>query len=169
MGASATRPAFADAEPRRIALDENTIRRFRIEPGWRFGMQKRVEWSDVDAFSHVNHLVYMRWCEEVRNAYLEELGLPRITPASAGVVIKSIRFDYHAPLGFMDDIVVTARTTAIRKTSFRMDYAVWKDGLVGRGDAICILMINDTGERVPVSDALRQAMTGRDEAREETS
>jgi hypothetical protein len=43
-----------------------------------------------------------------------------------------------------------------------MAFSVWSRGLVGRGHAICIWMRNDTGERVPLSDALRTKILAKD-------
>lgn len=146
------------------AISPAIRRRYGVEPGWGFGIEKRVEWADVDAFSHVNHVVYLRWCEEARNVYLKEMGLPRITPDTTGVVIKDVFLEYRQPLGFENLVLVTARTMSMRNTSFRMEYAVWKNGMSARGEATCVLMISNTGERVPIPEGIRAAMAGRDGA-----
>lgn len=136
----------------------------RIEPGWWFGIRRRAEWRDTDGFGHVNHLAYLAWCEEARNRYLEAIGLPRLSATVPGPVVKAVSFAYEAPLGYGDEVVVTARTASFRRTSFCMAYAVWHCGLVGRGTALCVLMVNASGERVPIPDSVRVEMVTRDGA-----
>jgi hypothetical protein len=50
-----------------------------------------------------------------------------------------------------------------------MAFSVWSRGLVGRGHAICIWMRNDSGERVPLSDALRAEILAKDNAHDTRS
>jgi hypothetical protein len=77
-------------------------------------------------------------------------------------VVREVGFSYERPLGLADEILVATRIDWIRRTSFQMAFSVWSRGLVGRGHAICIWMRNDTGERVPLSDALRTKILAKD-------
>ena len=71
---------------------------------------------------------------------------------------------YLTPLAYADRIVVTARTLSLRRTSFRMEYPAWAEGCSAVGTALCVLMVNATGERVPIPDAVRTRMIEHDGA-----
>lgn len=154
----------AEAAPE---LDGALRAAFGVEPGWRLGVRHRVRWSEVDAFGHVNHAAYLEWFEEARNRYLEAVGLPPISYATPGAVLAHVEVDYRRPLAYPDEILVTARTRAVRRTSLTMEYAVWRDGLVASCTARFVLIVNATGERVPVPPEMRRRLVEWDGAGEE--
>jgi acyl-CoA thioester hydrolase len=150
------------------AVSDDARVRFGVEGAWFHARHHRVRWSEVDMFGHANHAAYLGWFEDVRNAYLEALGLT-ITATTPGPVLAQVEVRYLKPLGHNTDILVTARTMALRTTSFTMDYAVWSDGCAARGSARCVLMINATGERVALPETLRATFVARDGAIVETA
>jgi acyl-CoA thioester hydrolase len=148
-------------------LDDATRQAFGVEPGWWFGTRHRVRWSEVDPFGHANHAAYLEWFEEARNRYLEAVGLPSLSAATPGPVLMQVEARYAKPLAYGDEILVTARTTSLRRTSVTMEYAVWRDGRVASCVAIFVLIVAATGERTPIPPAVREAMLARDGARQE--
>src|SRR5262245_47365958 len=139
-------------------LNEESRARYGVEPGWWFAKAFETRWSELDPFGHVNNGTYLMWCEETRNAYFEALGVPNFTADAPGPVLKDVGFTYDRPLGHGEKILVTGRVAWVRRTSFRMEFAVWNGARVGHGHALCVWMVNTTGERVAVSDALRNRM-----------
>ena len=134
------------------------VRKHQVEPGWWFGVRHTAQWRDTDGYGHINHRAYLAWCEEARNRYLEAVGLPRLAIDQPSPVLKSISFEYAKSLRYGDEIVTTAAVISLRTTSFRMRYAVWHYGIVGRGEALIILMLNSTGERISIPKQARQKM-----------
>jgi len=137
-----------------------------VEPGWSFAIRHRVRWSECDPFGHANHRAYFEWFEEARNRYLEAVGLAPLSPNLPGPVIAETSIRYHRPLAYADEILVSARTVRLGRTSFEMEYAIWRDGLCAIGRAVLILVINATGEKTPLSHELRECILARDSARE---
>src|SRR5947199_124291 len=90
-------------------------------------------------------------------------GLP-LSPDTPGPVIAETSIRYHRPLVYADEILVTARTVRLGRTSFEMEYAVWRDGLCALGRAVLILVINATGEKAPLPPDLRERILARDPA-----
>jgi acyl-CoA thioester hydrolase len=96
--------------------------------------------------------------------------LPRSGRAGAvvtddtGPVIAETGIRYHRPLAYTDEILVSARTVRLGRTSFEMEYAAWRDGLCALGRAVLILIINATGEKVHLSPELRERILARDPA-----
>lgn len=135
---------------------------YGIEPGWSFAIRHRVRWSECDPFGHANHRAYFEWFEEARNRYLEEVGLSPLSRDTPGPVIAETGIRYHRPLAYADEIIVSARTTRLGRTSFEMEYAVWCDGLCALGRAVLILVVNATGEKTPLPPELRANIIARD-------
>jgi len=136
--------------------------RFGIEPGWSFAILHRVRWSECDPFGHANHRAYFEWFEEARNRYLESVGLAPLSPTTPGPVIAETGIRYDQPLAYADEILVSARTIRLGRTSFEMEYGAWRDGLCALGRAVLILMVNVSGEKVPLPPELRERILAHD-------
>jgi acyl-CoA thioester hydrolase len=142
--------------------------RFRLDPGWSFGRERLVEWSDVDGFRHANHTAFLLWFEAARNLYLESVGLPRHSVDTPGPVMLSLEARYLRPLAYHDAVLVTARVKSMRRTSLVMEYAAWSEaGCHATCSAVLVLMINATGEKVAIPDAVRAAIRTLDASEEE--
>jgi acyl-CoA thioester hydrolase len=140
--------------------------RYGVEPGWSFGIAHRVRWSECDPFKHANHRAYFEWFEEARNRYLEAVGLAPLSANTAGPVIAETSIRYRRPLAYAEEILVSARTIRLGRTSFEMEYGVWRDGLCALGRAVLILIVNATGEKMPLPPELRENILARDPAAE---
>ncbi len=63
-----------------------------------------IRWRDLDAFNHVNHIVFLTYLEEVRDEWLS-----RVLEDAAlvwGYVIARVEIDYRRELTLEDDVVV---------------------------------------------------------------
>ena len=135
---------------------------FGVAPGWSFAIRHRVRWSECDPFGHANHRAYFEWFEEARNRYLEAVGLAPLSPNSPGPVIAETGIRYDRPLAYADEILVSARTVRLGRTSFEMEYAVWRGGLCALGRAVLILVVNATGTKTPLAPVLCERILARD-------
>jgi acyl-CoA thioester hydrolase len=111
-----------------------------------------------------NHRAYFEWFEEARDRYLEAVGLAALAPTTPGPVIAETGIRYHRPLAYADEILVSARTVRLGRTSFEMEYAAWRNGLCALGRAVLILVVNATGEKVPLPPELRGRILAREPA-----
>jgi YbgC/YbaW family acyl-CoA thioester hydrolase len=98
---------YVDAKTGRpINLPEEEIIKFRLEhprvfPFERFPkiapveasftMQRQVEWMDLDAYEHVNNVVYVNYAEEAAAQDLSTRGWPPAKLAEAGLMITTRR------------------------------------------------------------------------------
>ena len=63
-----------------------------------------IRWRDLDAFNHVNHIVFLTYLEEVRD---EWLGRVLADPALVwGYVIARVEIDYRRELTLENDVIV---------------------------------------------------------------
>lgn len=136
-------------------LTDSLKSRYGVDDGWGFAMERRARWNEVDGLGHVNNTSYLIYFEDARNTYLECAGLPPLSATTPSPVMALSSQRYISPLVFKDHFLVTARATRIGNTSFTMEYAAWRDGLVAQCEATLVLMINATGEKTRVPDDVR--------------
>ena len=88
-------------------------------------IQLPILWGEMDAFEHVNNVVYFRWFESARIAYFEKIGFSGMRDTSGiGPILGSTRCHFRIPLAYPDTISVGARVTEIRSDRFTMEYVV---------------------------------------------
>ena len=80
-------------------------------------------WGDLDAFGHVNNLVYMRWAEAGRIEYLLRVGqLPELPPSGVAPILASVKCDYRRVMNYPDTVLIGTRISRIGNSSFQMDH-----------------------------------------------
>lgn len=102
-----------------------------------------ILWGNQDAFGHVNNVVYFRWFESARVAYLNDTGLQALmSQANLGPILASIKCDFRRQLNFPDTVLVGARITRIGNKSLSMEHALYSDALqaiAATADSVVVL------------------------------
>ena len=100
-------------------------------PGLRFPMPLR--WSDMDAYGHVNNVVFLRLLEDARvMAFHGHDSEDGGTMVDTGVLVARHEIEYVAPLQWRPEPVsIDLWVTDIRGASFDMGYEVLDDGPAG--------------------------------------
>jgi len=84
-----------------------------------------VAWGEMDAFQHVNNIVYLRYFESVRIAYFEQLGFMEVMERTGiGPILSETRCRYRKSLTYPDTVFVGARVSEIGQDRFAMQYCV---------------------------------------------
>lgn len=125
-----------------------------------------IQWSDMDAFGHVNNARYFTWFEAARIAYMTRVGLVGSgmrKPEGKGVgpIVAATNAEYLRPVVYPAELVVGARVTRIGTTSFTMEYAVEdaNTGLIyARGGAVMVTLRYADHQKVPVPAEVRAAI-----------
>ena len=132
--------------PLLLPLTGDALRAAGVPPPYRLGQADRVRFRELDVLDHVNNAVYLSWFEGFRIAYFRHFRVGDYeTPGARPVfVLKGVSVDYRAPLHLEDVYVVAGRVRAHRRTSFTMEYGVWRDGaLCATSEAVICLMEDD--------------------------
>jgi acyl-CoA thioester hydrolase len=121
-----------------------------------------VQWGDQDSFSHVNNVVYLRWCETARIAYLERIGLwEMLRSKGIGCIVAHLGCNYFQPVAFPDTVRIGAKVTRIGNSSFKMEHAVFSDalGLVADADSTLVIYDYNVKKSCPMPEEIRVAIT----------
>jgi acyl-CoA thioester hydrolase len=85
----------------------------------------RVNWGDMDAFRHVNNVVYFRYLENARVAYGEKAGTAdRMETEGLGPILKWTDCKYIRPMAYPDTALVGTRALGIEGGELKMGYTV---------------------------------------------
>jgi acyl-CoA thioester hydrolase len=85
-----------------------------------------IAWGEMDAFQHVNNIVYFRYFETARIAYFRKIGYTRLMKETGvGPILADTRCRYRIPLTFPDTVRVGARISEVGEDRFLMNYRVF--------------------------------------------
>jgi acyl-CoA thioester hydrolase len=121
-----------------------------------------VQWGDQDAFGHINNVVYIRWFESARIAYLEQSGLdPLLLQHGLGPILANVSCNYRRQLLYPDTVTIGARITRLGRTSLTMRHAVLshaQQAIVADGDSIVVTFNYKTQQSVEIPQDVREAI-----------
>ena len=104
---------------------------------------ERVRFGDLDAMRHLNNVVFLRYFETARIAYLREL-IPAHDPAHPerdefGVIFAECHINYRSPVHFDEEVAVQCAIGNVRRSSFRVEFEMRVDGrLVAEGYGVLV-------------------------------
>lgn len=118
-----------------------------------------VAWGEMDAFQHVNNIVYLRYSESARIAYLERAGLGDILKTTGiGPILASIQCRYKFPLTYPDTVRVGVRASEIGVDRFTAEFRIVStrhQRIAAEGDCVIVSYDFRIGSKVPLPDTMR--------------
>jgi acyl-CoA thioester hydrolase len=92
----------------------------------RFAYRCPLRWADMDAFGHVNNVVFLRYLEEARIEFMFRLAPGDGSPSfSGGSVVSRHEIDYKLPLVHRySPVLIELWVTEIRAASLTVAYEV---------------------------------------------
>lgn len=138
-----------------------------FEPRAPFTIDQPVAWSELDAYRHVNHAVYLTYFENGRFHYFEVVGVTAMHEAEGkGPILARCEIDYLAPVEFPDRLLVKTWASEIGNTSFVLESEIWscRDArAVARGRFV-IVLVDYEGDyaKVRVPEPVRAAIRALD-------
>lgn len=118
-----------------------------------------VAWGEMDAFGHVNNVVYFRYFESARIAYFERLQmLDYMRESGIGPIVASLQCRFRAPLTYPDTLSVGVRAHSLETDRFTMDYCVVSHKLAkvaAEGSGVVVMYDYKALTKAPLPDVLR--------------
>ena len=121
-----------------------------------------VAWGEMDAFQHVNNIIYLRYAESARIACLERAGLgDTLQTTGIGPILASIQCRYKFPLTYPDTVRVGVRVSEIGVDRFTMVYRIVSarhQRIAAEGDSVIVSYDYRLGSKVPLPETMRTAI-----------
>ena len=122
-----------------------------------------IQWGDMDAFGHVNNVVYIRWFESARIDLLDTLkSTVTMTPGGIGPILASIKCDYKKQLHFPDTVHIGSRVGKTGRSSMKVEHTVFSERLnsvAAYGTSALVVFDYQANRPVRIPDELRQALS----------
>ncbi|MBV8340567.1 MAG: acyl-CoA thioesterase, partial [Candidatus Eremiobacteraeota bacterium] len=95
-----------------------------VHTKFRFQRPIKVIFRDLDGMRHVNHAVYLTYCEAARNEYwIEITGIRNVDEYD--FVLAELTARYLAPAQLGDELLVSCGVTELRRSSFLMGHEIY--------------------------------------------
>lgn len=126
---------------------------------------ERVRFGDLDANRHLNNVVFLRYFESARIDYLRRL-VPAHDPtdpeaAGFGTIFAECHINYRSPVRFDQEVAVTCRIGAVRRSSFRVEFEMRvEQRLVAEGYGVLVGFDYTAEQAAPLPDDLRTRLEG---------
>ena len=115
-----------------------------FERAWPVSVRIPVAWGEMDAFGHVNNVVYFRYFESARIACFERVGYTELVrERGIGPILAHTDCRFRLPLEYPDTVTAATRIAEIGSDDFVMRYAVFSHrrarlAAEGSGRIVCL-------------------------------
>lgn len=122
-----------------------------------------VQWGDMDAFAHVNNVMYLRWFETARIAYFERLAAgTKWNFSTVRPILARATVDYRLPITFPDTVELAATVVKLGNTSITMAYRAHSQrqgsALAAEGEAIVVWLDAVSGAKIALPAELQEGI-----------
>jgi acyl-CoA thioester hydrolase len=124
---------------------------------------ERVRFGDLDAMRHLNNVVFLRYFETARIAYLREL-VPGHDPANPeadafGLIFAECHINYRSPVVFDEVVDVTCTIGNVKRSSFRVEFEMRVGSrLAAEGYGVLVGFDYTAQQASPLPDELRERL-----------
>jgi acyl-CoA thioester hydrolase len=123
---------------------------------FRFRLDIRVVFGEIDYYRHVNNVAYMRWMETARIDYCG-VAFDRPLGAPQNVIMASQDFHYERQAAFGEHMVMGCRCSRLGTKSLDLTYELWRGNeRVGRGVSALVAFDYAANSSIRVPDEWRR-------------
>jgi acyl-CoA thioester hydrolase len=121
-----------------------------------------ILWGHMDAFQHVNNIMYFRFFESARIRYFEEIGfLKEREQEGVGPILASTGCKYISPLTYPDRIKIGAKTVSLEEDRFEMQYLIvsaQQKSVAATGEAKIVSYDYNNGKKVNLPNQIKESI-----------
>ncbi len=120
-----------------------------------------IAWGDMDAFGHVNNIVFFRFFETARIRYFEEIGLTAyMKQTGIGPILAETSCKFKKPLFYPETIKVCTAVSQINESGFIMDYKIIDSfgETAALGEARIVIFDYSSSKKIDMPEQIRTAI-----------
>ncbi len=122
-----------------------------------------VAWGDMDAFGHVNNVMYFRYFESARVAYFDRVKLMEgMIETGDGAILASTECNYRIPLTYPDTVSVGAKVVEIGDDRFVMRHAAFShryNKIAAEGTAVLVSYSYRKNKKIMIPEDMRRRVS----------
>lgn len=119
---------------------------------------QQVAWGDMDAFGHVNNVVYYTYAQNARIHYNRQLKLFNEKTFS---VMAASSCQYFKPVTHPDILWIGVQVKKIGNTSLTHEYTYYSTAMntvVARGESVLVYLDKDSGQKKNIDESRKAAI-----------
>ncbi len=120
-----------------------------------------IAWGDMDAYQHVNNVVYFRYFENARIPWLDKVGWDTIEVDGIGPILHSTSARYRRALTYPDRILIGVRAIEVQLDRATVEYRIVStklNALAADGQAVIVSYDYSASKKCPIPEGVRKAM-----------
>ena len=120
--------------------------------------EQKVAWGDMDAFGHVNNVMYYRYIESARIEYFDRLN---VFDQDVLTVVASSQCKYLKPVFYPDVLHIGARVEEMRNSAIRMHYVLFsqqQQQIVADREAVIVFVDKVAMKKALIPQQLRKVI-----------
>ncbi len=125
-------------------------------------VQLTVAWGEMDAFNHVNNVVYFRYFETARIAYFDQINYTKFMEKHGkGPILASTSCRFRKPLQYPDHLIIGARVSDLQADRFTMQYRIVSrqlNAIAADGEGLVVSYDYTTQQKTSLPDDIRTAI-----------
>ena len=127
-------------------------------------ISQTIEWGDMDAAQHVNNIVYLRYFENARIEFFNQIGfMDFMGEVGIGPILAEVTCQYKTPLTFPDNVKITARILpdSFTEYGFVMQHLVFSEKLqriAAEGTSRIVCYDYKSKQKALISSELREKL-----------
>lgn len=119
----------------------------------------RIDWSEIDAYGHINNLAIQRYVQSARVHYLERIGMFPVDKAlNLGPVLASTSCQFRRQLHYPGTVRVESWTDHVGGSSFHMRHHVFNGAgeLVAEAHDVLVMFDFTKNAKHAIPDVFRE-------------
>ncbi|ABE73885.1 acyl-CoA thioesterase [Psychrobacter cryohalolentis] len=120
--------------------------------------QQPIHWGEMDAFNHLNNVVYYRYAESARIGYLQALGM---FDGNMVTVLAQSSCQYLHPVIFPDILLLGVRCQRLGTTSIVIEYSYYSKAqaaIVATAEAVIVRLESNGQDKKPWTNEERERL-----------
>ena len=108
-----------------------------------------IHWGEMDAFNHLNNVIYYRYAESARIGYLQALGM---FDGNMVTVLAQSSCQYLRPVTYPDTLLLGVRCQRLGNTSIVIEYSYYscaQELIVATAEAVIVRLDSDGKDKLP--------------------
>ena len=125
-----------------------------------------IQWGEMDAFNHVNNVVYIRWCETARIELFRKIWGDRginmkeiLEGNGVGPILANFNVNYKIPISYPDQVIIQTRVAHIGNSSFNVEHQVFTEkmgnSVVAEASSVVVMLNYKTGEKFNLNSSMK--------------
>jgi acyl-CoA thioester hydrolase len=128
--------------------------------GYPVVVEQAVVWGEMDAYQHVNNVVYFRYFENARLEYFRRLDWSAFEQETGiGPILAATNARFRRPLTYPDTIFITARIGQLADDRFTLEHRIVSrrlNAVVTEGEGTVVAYHYQQGQKVALPEELRR-------------